>query len=185
MSDQVGAARAVRSERVKGRPEQDEAAPYYFGYIDKVSGDDVVAALEKQLEETLTFFFAISEEKSLYRYAPEKWSIREVLNHLNDCERLFLARAFWFARGFETPLPSFDQMIAAGTARADERSWASHVEEFRAVRNSTLAFFQNLPAEAWTRAGIASGNPFSVRALAYLAVGHVTHHTTLLQQRYL
>lgn len=185
MSEHTGAIRATNDERVSGRPEANEAAPYYFGYIDKVPGDDAVAALEKQLDETLPFLSAISEEKSLYRYAPEKWSIREVLNHLNDCERLFVARAFWFARGFESAMPSFDQMVAAATARADERSWASHVEEFRAVRNSTLAFFQNLPAEAWTRAGIASGNPFTVRALAYLAAGHVTHHLTILKERYL
>lgn len=185
MSEHPGAIRAINHERVSGRPEPNEAAPYYFGYINKVSGDNVVGALEKQLEETLPFLSAISEEKSLYRYAPEKWSIREALNHLNDCERLFLGRAFWFARGFETPLPSFDQEVAARLARADERSWASHVEEFRAVRRSTLAFFRNLPAEAWTRAGIASDNPFTVRALAYLAAGHVTHHVAILKERYL
>lgn len=185
MSKHTGAIRAINNERVSGRPEPNEAAPYYLGYINRVSGDNAVSALEKQLEETLTFLSAISEEKSLYRYAPEKWSIREVLNHLNDCERLFVARAFWFARGFESAMPSFDQMVAAASARADERSWASHVEEFRAVRHSTLAFFQNLPAEAWTRTGIASDNPFTVRALAYLAVGHVTHHVAILKERYL
>ena len=168
-----------------GRPQADEAAPYYFTYIDQVASGDIVAALGTQLDETLPLLSGISEEKSLHRYAPEKWSIRQVLNHLNDTERLFVFRALWFARGFESSLPSFDQNISVAGAGADEVSWARHVEEFREVRLATLAFFRNLPAEAWMRRGIASGNPFTVRALAYLAAGHVAHHTAILRDRYL
>ena len=93
-------------------------------------------------------------------------------------------RAFWFARGFDSPLPSFDQNTAMSAADADARSWRSHIDEFRAVRAATLAFFRNLPEEAWTRRGIASDNPFTVRALAYLAAGHVTHHCRILRERY-
>ena len=104
---------------------------------------------------------------------------------LNDTERLFIFRAFWFARGFDSPLPSFDQNIAAAAAAADERSWKSHLDEFRSVRGATLAFFRNLPADAWARSGIASGNPFTVRALAYIAAGHNTHHVSILRSRYL
>ena len=104
---------------------------------------------------------------------------------MNDTERLFVFRALWFARGFDSPLPSFDQDVAVSTAGADARPWRSHVEEFRVVRAATLAFFDNLPADAWTRRGIASGNPFTVRALAYISAGHVTHHTKILQERYL
>jgi hypothetical protein len=110
--------------------------------------------------------------------------MRQVLNHVSDCERLFIARAFWFARGFDTPLPSFDQKISADAARADEFSWASHVEEFRNVRLDTLSFFRNLPAEAWVVRGIASGYSFTVRALAYLAAGHLAHHMAILRERY-
>jgi len=161
-----------------------EAAEYYFRYIDLVAGDDICAALRTQLPETLTILEGISEERSRHRYAPDKWSIREVLGHLNDTERLFVSRAFWFARGFETPLPSFDQNIAITTAGADERTWRSHVDEFRTVRAATLSFFENLPQEAWLRRGTASGNPFSVRALAYLAAGHVAHHVAILEERY-
>ena len=168
-----------------GRPERNEAAPYYFTYIDRVSSENVVGVLDDQLQETLTFLRGICEEKSLHRYAPEKWTIRQVLNHVNDAERLFLFRAFWFARGFDSPLASFDEKIAVGAAGANEFSWASHVEEFRGVRLATLAFFRNLPAEAWMRSGIASGNPFSVRALPYIVAGHLAHHKAILQERYL
>jgi hypothetical protein len=168
-----------------GRPETNEASPYYFGYIDKVPGDDVVSLLETQASETLPWLESISEQKSLDRYEAGKWSIREVLGHINDCERLFTLRAFWFARGFDTPLPSFDQNACVGAARADEISWARHLDEFRVVRSATIAFFWNLPEEAWLRSGIASDNRFTVRALAYLAAGHVAHHRKILEERYL
>lgn len=166
-------------------PEPHEAAPYYFRYINQVQGDDIVGVLQAQLDETLALFSGISEEKSLHRYAPEKWSIRQVLNHVNDTERLFLFRAFWFARGFDSPLPSFDEKVSADAARADELPLTRHIEEFQGSRLATLGFFRNLPAEAWTRSGTASGNPFTVRALAYLAAGHLAHHMTILRERYL
>jgi DinB superfamily len=168
-----------------GRPGTNEAAPYYFNYIDKVPSDDVVGFLAAQLDEAMPFLSGISEEKSLHRYAPEKWSIREVLNHVNDGERLFVYRAFWFARGFDTPLPSFDQEVSVAAGKADEVSWADHVEEFRGIRLATLSFFRNLPAEAWDRGGIASDNPFTVRALAYIAGGHFAHHAGIVRERYL
>src|SRR6185295_13245319 len=135
--------------RVTGRPETSEAAPYYFRYIDRVPGGDVLGVLEAQREETRSFLAGISDETSLQRYAPDKWSVREVWNHVNDCERLFVSRAFWFARGFDTPLPSFDQDVASAAAAAGDVSWAGHIEDFLAVRDATLTFFRNLPAEAW------------------------------------
>ena len=166
-------------------PDRTEAAEYYFTYINQVADGDICRTLEAQSGETLALLRGISEEQSLHRYAPEKWSIRQVVGHVNDTERLFVFRALWFARGFDSPLPSFDQNIAVSAAGADERPWSSLVEEFRAVRAATLAFFEALPAHAWTRRGVASGNPFTVRALAYITAGHVTHHTTILRQRYL
>ena len=168
-----------------GRPERSEAAPYYFAYIDQVDGDDVLGVLESQLEELPAFLSTISEEKSLHRYAADKWSIRQVLNHLNDTERLFAFRALWFARGFETPLPSFDQNIGVSGAEADLVGWAAHVEEFRRVRLATISLFRNMPADAWMRSGIASEKPFTVRALAFLAAGHTMHHVRILRERYL
>jgi hypothetical protein len=170
---------------VTGRPQQSEAAPYYSTYIDRVTGEDPVGIIESQLEESLAFFAGISEETSLCRYAPEKWSIREALSHVNDTERVFAFRALWFARGFETPLPAFDQVVGASGAQADKISWAAHVEEFRRVRQATISLFRNLPPEAWMRSGIASGNLVTVRALAFIIAGHLIHHVEILRTRYL
>ena len=168
-----------------GRPESSEAGTYYFTYINQVAGDDPRAAIETQLDESLAFFSGISEQKSLYRYAPEKWSVRQVLNHVTDTERAFAFRALWFGRGFDTPLPGYDQNVAASGADADKVSWAAHVDEFHQVRRSTISLFRNMPPEAWMRKGIASDNPFSVRALAYIIAGHVAHHIAVLNKRYL
>jgi len=166
-------------------PDSTEYAAYYSPYIDKVAGNDVLAVLEAQLGQTLPVLEHVSEERSLHRYAPDKWSIRQVMSHVNDTERLFAFRAFWFARGIEDPLPSFDQDAAVTIAGADERPWSSHVDEFKSIRAGTLTLFRNLPADAWMRRGVASGNPFTVRALAYICAGHVTHHVNVLQERYL
>jgi uncharacterized damage-inducible protein DinB len=166
-------------------PARDEAAPYYFTYIDRIASDDIVGVLTNQLEEVAAFLSQISEEKSLHRYAPDKWSIRQVLNHVNDTERTFAFRALWFGRGFSESLASFDQTIAANGARADDYSWASHVVDFRDIRRATLSFFRSLPEEAWPRKGVASGNSVTVRALAYIIAGHLSHHMAILQERYL
>lgn len=168
-----------------GRPQEGETAPYYLTYINLVPGDDAMEVIESQLQDSMALFSGVSQEISLHRYAPEKWSIRQVLNHMSDTERAFAFRALWFARGFETPLPGYDQNIAASGAEADKVSWAAHIEEFRQVRLSTISLFRNMPAEAWTRSGIASDNPFTVRALAYIIAGHVTHHLAVLRAHYL
>jgi len=167
-----------------GLPERTEAAEYYFTYIVRVTNADVVAALQTQLNESLPLLRAISEEKSLHRYAPGKWSIREVLNHVTDTERAFAFRALWFARGFDTPLPSYDQHISAAGARASDYSWASHLEDFRAVRQASITLFRSMPTDAWMRSGIASDNRFTVRALAYIIAGHLDHHLAIVRERY-
>jgi hypothetical protein len=168
-----------------GRPHNEEAAPYYFNYINLAVGEDPVAIMETQLDEYLTFFGAITEENSQYRYAPEKWNIRQVLNHISDSERVFAFRTLWFARGFATPLPSYDQNLATAGAMAERVAWAEHVEEFRCVRLSTLSLYRNMPSEAWIRSGIASDNRFTVRALAFIIAGHAMHHIKVLRERYL
>jgi hypothetical protein len=167
------------------RPDRTEAPEYYLRYIDQAIGNNVCEMLERQLDDTLAFLERISDERSLSRYEPGKWSIREVVGHVNDAERLFVSRAFWFARGFDTPLPSFDEKVAALSSGAHDRSWTSHRNEFRAVRASTIAFFRGLPGEAWDRRGIASGHSFTVRALAYVTAGHLAHHVAIVRQRYL
>lgn len=166
-------------------PDRTEAAEYYFTYIDQAPPGDIRHTLAAQGEQTLSFLRGVPEERSLHRYAPGKWSIRELLSHVNDTERVFVFRAVWFARGFDTPLPAFDQDVAIAAAGADDRSWTSHVEEFAAVRAATVAFFESLPGAGWDRRGIASGNPFTVRALAYSVAGHLAHHMRVLRERYL
>jgi hypothetical protein len=167
-----------------GRPKPDEAAAYYSIYIDRVTGDDVVSFMTEQLDEAIAFLKGISEEKSLHRYAADKWTMRELLGHVNDTERVFAYRALWFARAFPDPLPSFDQEIAVAGADSNSVSWANLINEFQAVRLGTLSFFRQLPEEAWSRSGIASDNPVSVRALAYIIAGHVSHHLGVLRERY-
>jgi hypothetical protein len=167
------------------RPTSQEASEYYFRYIDLVPAGDICSVLEVQHEEALAFFRSIPEDVAAGRYEPGKWSMKAVLGHLNDCERLFVFRAFWFARGFDTPLPSFEPAVADDHAAADARSWRSHIDEFDRLRASTLDFFANLPEDAWSRQGIASEMPFSVRALAFLCAGHVIHHSRILKERYL
>lgn len=168
-----------------GRPQTTETAPYYFTYINQVEGEDALGVMERQVEECLGLFAGISEEKSLHRYAPDKWSIRQVLNHVTDTERAFLFRALWFARGFDSPLPGYDQNIAIAGSGADQVRWAEHVEEFQRVRLSAISLFRNMPPEAWERSGIASDNRFTVRALAFIIAGHAAHHVRILRERYL
>jgi hypothetical protein len=165
-------------------PTKDEAAEYYFTYIDQVAPRDIRRVLADQGSEVAARLRSLSETQSQYRYAPGKWSVREMIGHVNDAERVFAFRAFWFARGFDLPLPSFDQDVAVGTANADARSLASHIEEFQQVRAASRTLFDALPDEAWARRGVASGNPVTVRALAYICAGHVTHHMRILQERY-
>jgi hypothetical protein len=175
MAKSVGAA---------GRPEPSEAAAYYFRYIDRVSGDDPVVALSQQLWELPASLGEFSEERSLRRYAPDRWSLRQVLCHVNDTERIFAGRALWFARGFDSPLPSFEQDDAVAAADADTVPWASHLREFREIRQASISLFRNLPVDAWSRRGVASDNPFTVRAIAYVIVGHAAHHMAVVGERY-
>jgi hypothetical protein len=166
------------------RPEASEAEKYYWRYIDKVPGNDVIATLESQLDALKALLGGVPEERSFYRYAPGKWSIREVVNHMADTERAFAFRALWFARGFTEPLGDFDQHIAATGAEADRIPLAAHLEEFTQVRLSTLALFRTMPEAAWARQGVAGGNPVTVRAVAFIAAGHVAYHLEILRERY-
>ena len=170
---------------MSGRPNRDETNDYYYHYIDLVPEGDIRRILEAQRDETLAFLKSIPESRASHRYEPGKWSVAEVVGHINDAERLYTMRAFWFARGMETPLPSYESDVAVTTSKAAERAWGTHVDELAAVRGSTLALFGNMPEEAWMRRGVASGYPFTVRSLAYIAAGHVIHHVRILQERYL
>ena len=166
-------------------PAPTEAAEYFHKYINQVGTGDIRHELETQAAEMLALLRGISDETSRHRYAPEKWTIRQVVSHINDTERVFTYRALWFARGCPGALPSFDQDVAIAGAAANDRPWADHIEEFRAIRAATVTLFRGFPAQAWDRQGIASGNPVTVRALAYIVAGHVTHHEKILRERYL
>ena len=150
-----------------------------------MEGDDPVAVLRDQLKDWPAALESISDEGSLSRYAPDKWSMRQMLNHVSDNERAFAFRVLWFARGFDAPLPGFDQDIAAAGAEADRVPWGAHVEEFRRVRRATISLFENLPEEAWSRGGVANGNYVTVRALAFIMAGHTAHHRRVMEEKYL
>ena len=167
------------------RPSRDETVEYYFPYIDLVPDGDIRLILDEQRRETLSFLEAIPEALATHRYAPEKWSVSEVLGHLNDSERLYTMRAFWFSRAMESPLPSFHSDAAVKIAKHEDRTLSTLVHEFGSIRASTVDLFRHLPSEAWLRRGVASDYPFSVRALAYIAAGHVIHHVQILKGRYL
>lgn len=168
-----------------GRPERSEANEHMLGYILQVGEGDIRVILAAQAVEVAELCAGVSEDVSLRRYEPGKWSMREALGHVSDTERVFAYRAMWFARGIEGALPGFDQNQAAVGAPGDALSWATHAAEFAAVRAASVALFQNLPDEAWLRAGEASGHRFTVRAMAYVVAGHVAHHLRLFRERYL
>jgi hypothetical protein len=167
-----------------GRPQPSEYAPYYERYVWLVPEGDIVQTLGSTAADTIAALEAVPEERSLYRYAPDKWSIRECYLHLVDAERIFSYRALRFARADPAELQGFEQNDYVPVSGADARSWRSIIEEYSAVRQATIALFRNLPAEAWTRIGVANGNAMSVRALAYNIVGHDLHHRRLLREKY-
>jgi hypothetical protein len=166
-------------------PEPTEYQSYYGRYISLVSGQDLVQTLDRQIAQTLPILGAITEEKSLYRYAPGKWSIKEVLGHLIDAERIFTYRALRFARKDPTPLPGFDQDPYVEAANFDSHPWNELIAEFEHVRRSTVLFVRPLKPDDLLRSGTASGNAITVRALGYIIAGHELHHMAILRDRYL
>jgi uncharacterized damage-inducible protein DinB len=170
---------------VIGRPEPTEHSPYYAKYIALVPGEDILKAFEAETAATRALLQAITPEKSLERYDPVKWSIRQAWLHVVDCERVFAYRVLRFARADKAPLPGFDSDDWVGPAAADSRPWPSILQEYDDVRRATLTLLRGLPEDAWLRTGSADGNPASVRALAHIILGHDIHHRTVLRERYL
>ena len=174
------------SSFLPGQPQTGEFAEYYGKYISKAGHfDDPVERLAGQLRDFTTFLDGIDPAKRLYRYAEDKWSIQEMLQHMTDTERIFSYRALRIARGDQTPLPGFEQDPFVVASEADTANWNQLVSEFSAVRESTLALLRLVPQAAWTRMGTASNNPISVRAISWIMVGHVEHHLGVLRERYL
>ena len=160
--------------------------PEHFGkYVEQVAGSDVLEALRGQIRETVATLREVSEEASLARYEVGKWSLREVVGHLIDTERIMAYRALRIARADRTPLPGFDQdgyIVAAGF---DGREWGGLIDEFELVRRANLPLFEGLSEEAWGRTGISNGKEITVRALAYVIAGHEVHHMRIVRERYL
>jgi hypothetical protein len=167
------------------RPLPTEYAPYYQKYVQLVGAGDVLSILERQMDIALGIWGGLDEEKARHRYAPGKWSVKEVVGHLLDTERVFGLRALWFARGDPGPLPSMEQDEWVPNGGFDARPIADLAEEYRAVRRATLLLFRGLDAAALERRGVASGKEISVRAFPWLIAGHERHHLGILKERYL
>ncbi len=167
------------------RPSEHEYASFYARYVSRVPETNVLAALGSQIADTVRLLRSIPEERAAYRYAPEKWSIRQIAGHLGDVERVFGYRALTFSRGDSVELPGFDEVPYVENAAFDDAPLSELVDTLEHLRRANLLMFRHLPESHWDRSGIASGNRVTVRALAYVLVGHERHHMAVLKERYL
>jgi hypothetical protein len=162
-----------------------EYAPYYQHYIDRIEGDDIIWVLDKQINEFNEFIYTIPGEKKNHSYAPGKWTVAEVLGHINDTERVMAFRAFWFARNAPSPLPGFEQDDFIKSTNFNSRTLRSYADEFIHLRKSNNNLFAGLGEEALHRQGISNNKKVSVLALLYIMAGHLDHHIAILNERYL
>jgi hypothetical protein len=170
------------------RPQPGEYAPHYDRYISLVPGNDVLvvlAALEDQRRQMLLLLSGRTEADGDLRYAPEKWSLKEVLGHISDTERILSYRALRISRGDATPIEGFEQDDYVRNSPSGRRPLSNLIEDYVAVRHATLSLFRNLDEAAWTRRGVASKNEVTVRALLYIIAGHELHHRRIIQEKYL
>ena len=174
------------SRIVSGRPLDDEIAAYAKPDVDKVEGDDAIGALVAQRRETVLLVESLDDDRVKgLTYAPGKWTLKEVLGHLSDDERIFAYRALCIARGDAQPLPSFDEKAYVESAGFEARPLAGLLAEYRAVRHGTIALLSGLPAEAWHRRGLVSDYMASVRGLAFHIAGHELRHLRTIREKYL
>jgi len=166
------------------RPAEHEFAPFYLTYVSLVPETDILSVLEKQTPLVELLGKAVSPDRETFRYAPRKWSIREVFGHMIDAERVFAYRAFCISRGETAALPSFDENAYVASSLYNDQPLKSLLAEFTSTRTSSLAFLSRLSEQDWLRTGTASAKPVSVRALAYIMAGHVRHHLNGLQTSY-
>jgi hypothetical protein len=166
------------------RPGTGDYAEFYEKYVSLISSNDILGVLEAHLRQMTTLFTGRSEREGDFRYAPDKWSVKEVLGHVTDTERIFAYRALRIARGDQTPLSSFEQDDYVRAASFHQRKLANIVEEFADVRRASLALYRSLNEEAWSRRGVANKNEVTVRALAFITAGHELHHRRILEERY-
>ena len=167
-----------------GRPLESEYDPYYLPFMQLVPEVPIRQVLEEQRDEIMGFLGSLDHALADFRYGPEKWSVKEVLGHVIDTERIFGARALCFARGEKRPLPPFEQDEYVRSAGFDVRSLASLSAEFEAVRRSTECLFHSFDEEQWDRGGVANEVHMTVRAVAYIVAGHAAHHMAIIRERY-
>lgn len=167
------------------RPQQGDYADYFGRYIALVPSGDFLEILQEQREDLNRLLSPLSEEQAEFRYAQSKWSIKEVVGHINDTERIFAYRLLRIARGDQTPLAGFDQEPYIKTGNFSARKLKDLLEEFSAVREATIALVRPLDSAAWLRRGTSSGKEITALALAFVIAGHVRHHRQLLEERYL
>jgi hypothetical protein len=167
------------------RPASDEFAPYYEKYVARVPEGDIVATLASHIGETGTFLRSLPESMGDHRYGPDKWSIREVIGHISDAERVFAYRALRFSRGDTTPVPGFDENQYVANASFGSRSLDDLISELEHVRHATVHLLRGLDERHMSMRGTANGLEVSVRALAFIAAGHEQHHMEILRTRYL
>jgi len=169
----------------EAKPDASEYLPYYGRYIALVPDGDVLSTLERQMRESQSLLSALPPAVGSYRYAPDKWSVNEMIGHMIDTERIFSVRALRFSRADTSPLPGFEQDDYVRNASFDAFPLSELATEFETVRHSTLFLFRHLTEEAWMRKGVASNAEITVRALAYIIAGHELHHLQVLRARYL
>jgi len=174
----------MKPKKIAVRPLTGEYAPFYETYVSLVKSDDILTTLETQRLQTAQLFAARTERDGNFRYAPDKWTVKEVVGHLSDSERIFAYRALRIARGDRTPLSGFEQDDYVRAAHFGNRTLADLAEEFALVRASTVSLFKSLDQEAWERRGSANKNEVTVRALAFIIAGHELHHRGILDERY-
>lgn len=166
------------------RPEPNDYASFYAGYVSLVPEDDVMSVIETQSSEIQKLLASLDDAKASYRYAQGKWSVKEVFGHLVDAERVFGYRALCISRGDQNALPGFDEQEYTRNANFDAWKVGDLAELYALVRRANIVFFRNLPDEAWERRGIANNSPITVRALAFIIAGHERHHLKVLRERY-
>jgi hypothetical protein len=167
------------------RPSQDEYAPFYAGYVASVPDGDVLSTLSHTLEGALELLGSVSEEVAESAYAPGKWTLKEVVQHCTDAERIFAYRILRIGRGDSTDLPGWNEQAYAPASRANERTMQSLVHELHTVRDATLSLLGGLPADAWAMQGRANGMDVTVRGIAWITAGHLLHHLRIVRERYL
>jgi DinB superfamily len=169
---------------VIARPQSGEYAPYYERYVSLIEDNDILATLDRQRREMVLLLSGLSEEQGDFRYAPEKWSAKQVLGHVCDTERVFAYRALRISRGDATPMEGFEQDDYVKNGPFARHVIAEVIEDYIAVRRATISLLRSLEEAAWSRRGVANKNEVTVRALAYTIAGHEAHHRRILEEKY-